>query len=238
MRYATGLTACVLLLVLSASGFVGQDQGSQIQGNTFTQMLDEKNVLHIYNVIPGDGHDVKVWKNDLYHVAQVLFREPEQAKKAEEQEKGPERKPDESQPASTNVNKSAYPRVHPDLQVTLHLKAPAAKKVQVVGNFGLGKGGPWEMKRGEDGVWTVTTPPGHSRFPLLHVLRRWRHDQRPRQRHLLRHRQTNERDRNPREGGRFLSPQGRAPRRGPLALVQVQGDGANAPRPGVYAAQL
>jgi enterochelin esterase-like enzyme len=39
-------------------------------------MLDEKKVPHLYNVIPGGGHDFKVWKNDLYHFAQLLFREP------------------------------------------------------------------------------------------------------------------------------------------------------------------
>jgi hypothetical protein len=44
------------------------------------------------------------------------------------------------------------------LRVTFRLTAPEAKKVQVVGNFGLGKGGPWEIKRGEDGAWEVTTP--------------------------------------------------------------------------------
>ena len=117
-------------------------------------VLDEKNVPHIYHVIPGGGHDFKVWKNDLYHFAQLLFREPGQEKKAAGEDEG-----DESQPASTNVGNSAYPRIHPDLRVTFRLKAPDAKKVQVVGNFGLGKGGPWEMERGEDGVWTVTTPP-------------------------------------------------------------------------------
>ncbi len=31
--------------------------------------------------------------------------------------------------------------------------------MKVVGNFGLGKGGPWEMQRDDSGVWTVTTPP-------------------------------------------------------------------------------
>ena len=31
------------------------------------KMLEEKNVPHIYNVIPGGQHDFKVWKNDLYH---------------------------------------------------------------------------------------------------------------------------------------------------------------------------
>jgi enterochelin esterase-like enzyme len=39
-------------------------------------MLDEKKVPHLYNVIPGGAHDFKVWKNDLYHFAQLLFREP------------------------------------------------------------------------------------------------------------------------------------------------------------------
>jgi enterochelin esterase-like enzyme len=130
-------------------------------------MLDEKKVPHIYNVIPGGQHDFKVWKSDLYHFAQLLFREPEPEKKPPE--KNPDDPPpkkkasdeggDESKPASTNVNNSAYPRIHPDLRVTLQLKAPDARKVQVVGNFGLGKGGPWEMERGEDGVWAVTTPP-------------------------------------------------------------------------------
>ena len=49
------------------------------------------------------------------------------------------------------------------------LKAPDATKVQVNGNFGLGKGGPWVMERGDGGVWTVTTPPviPASRLPAL-----------------------------------------------------------------------
>ncbi len=121
------------------------------------KMLDEKKVPHIYQVIPGGRHDFKQWKNDLYHFASMLFREPGQEKKAPER-KTSERKADDSRPASTNIS-SPYPRIHSDLRVTLRLKAPQAKKVQVVGNFGLGKGGPWEMERGEDGVWTVTTPP-------------------------------------------------------------------------------
>src|SRR5262249_11203203 len=119
--------------------------------------LDEKNVPHIYNVIPGGQHDFRVWKNDLYHFASLLFREPEQKKVSEK--KAPDKQADESKPASTNVGNSGYPRIHPDLRVAFRLRAPDAKKVQVVGNFGLGKGGPWEMERGEDGVWTVTTPP-------------------------------------------------------------------------------
>jgi enterochelin esterase-like enzyme len=124
------------------------------------KLLDEKKVAHIYNVIPDGKHDFKVWKNDLYQFAQLLFREPGQEKKtAEPEKKATDKQADESQPAPTNIGNSAYPRIHSDLRVTLQLKAPDARKVQVVGNFGLGKGGPWEMERGEGGVWTVTTPP-------------------------------------------------------------------------------
>ena len=40
------------------------------------KMLEEKKVPHRYNVIPGGGHDFKVWKSDLYQFAQLVFREP------------------------------------------------------------------------------------------------------------------------------------------------------------------
>lgn len=39
------------------------------------KMLDEKMVPHRYNVIAGGRHDFKVWKSDLYHFAQLLFRD-------------------------------------------------------------------------------------------------------------------------------------------------------------------
>lgn len=58
-------------------------------------MLDERKVPHVYRVIPGGGHDFRVWKSDLYHFAQLLFREPGQEKKAGESQPekptGPER---------------------------------------------------------------------------------------------------------------------------------------------------
>jgi enterochelin esterase-like enzyme len=40
------------------------------------KMLEEKKVPHEYRVIAGGAHDFKVWKSDLYHFAQLLFREP------------------------------------------------------------------------------------------------------------------------------------------------------------------
>jgi enterochelin esterase-like enzyme len=65
---------------------------------------------------------------------------------------------EEGQPASTNVNNSAYPRIHADRRVTFQLQAPDAKSVKVAGGAGLGKG-PFEMTKQDGGVWTVTTPP-------------------------------------------------------------------------------
>jgi enterochelin esterase-like enzyme len=31
-------------------------------------------VPHVWRVTPGGGHDFRVWKSDLYHFAQLLFR--------------------------------------------------------------------------------------------------------------------------------------------------------------------
>ncbi len=44
------------------------------------KMLDEKKIPHIYRVIPKGQHDFKVWKSDLFHFAQLLFREPQKMK--------------------------------------------------------------------------------------------------------------------------------------------------------------
>jgi enterochelin esterase-like enzyme len=139
--------------------------------------LDECKVPHLYNVIVGGKHDFKVWKSDLYHFAQLVFRDatPEKSEpaKTEKQEKTAEPKPaetkpaeakpsapaDEGAPAATNVGNSGYPRVHADLSVTFRLKAPDAKKVQVFTNYGLGEKGPWDMTRADDGVWSLKSPP-------------------------------------------------------------------------------
>lgn len=37
-------------------------------------MLDEKHIPHVYRVIPEGQHDFQVWKSDLYHFSQLLFR--------------------------------------------------------------------------------------------------------------------------------------------------------------------
>jgi enterochelin esterase family protein len=68
---------------------------------------------------------------------------------------------DDAKPASSNVPKAQYPRVHDDGRVSFRLKAPEAKKVQLQpggADNGLGKRA-YDLERGSDGTWTVTTPP-------------------------------------------------------------------------------
>jgi pimeloyl-ACP methyl ester carboxylesterase len=84
--------------------------------------------------------------------------------------KAAEQAPDEGKPATTNVGNSGYPRVHADGRVTFRLRAPEAKKVQVFTNYGLGANGPWDMERGEEGVWSLTSPkivPGLHYYELI-----------------------------------------------------------------------
>lgn len=38
-------------------------------------MLDEKQVPHVYHIIPGGRHDFAVWKSDLYRFAQMVFKD-------------------------------------------------------------------------------------------------------------------------------------------------------------------
>lgn len=128
------------------------------------KMLDEKKVPHEYRVIPGGAHDFKVWKSDLYHFSQLIFQEagakaPEKKDDGKSEKKEPEKPADEGKPASTNVLNAQYPRVHADGRATFRFKAPDAKKVQVVGDFGRGKSGAWDMEKGDGGMWSLTSPP-------------------------------------------------------------------------------
>jgi enterochelin esterase-like enzyme len=67
----------------------------------------------------------------------------------------------DAKPAASNVPRAEYPLAHADGRVSFRLKAPEAKKVQLQpggADNGLGKRA-YEMSRGTDGTWTVTTPP-------------------------------------------------------------------------------
>ena len=60
---------------------------------------------------------------------------------------------DECKPSALNVPGAQYPCVHPDRRATFRLVAPDAQKVQVR------VGQPFDMVKGPDGAWTVTTTP-------------------------------------------------------------------------------
>ncbi len=123
------------------------------------KMLDEKNVPHEYRVIPGGGHDFKVWKSDLYTFAQLVFREPGQ--KAPETERD-EPKPAPAQstppvedfkPATSNQSSKQYPQVNSERRARFRIVAPEAKSVRVPEWGGV------TLMKGEDGAWVGTTRP-------------------------------------------------------------------------------
>jgi enterochelin esterase-like enzyme len=58
-----------------------------------------------------------------------------------------------SVPASTNIPGAQYPKIQPDLRAVFRVKAPNSQKVQI----DLGK--KYDMVKGNDGFWTVTTEP-------------------------------------------------------------------------------
>jgi len=60
--------------------------------------------------------------------------------------------------APSNIPNAEYPCIGSDLSVTFRLKAADTKQVRLEGGAGLVKE-PITMTRGDDGVWTVTTPP-------------------------------------------------------------------------------
>ena len=73
-------------------------------------------------------------------------------------------KPDDTVPASTNVQGAQYPRIHPDLRVSFRIKAPDAQKVV----FGFFDSQRYPAKKGEDGFWTATSEP---QVPGFHYYR-------------------------------------------------------------------
>src|SRR5207253_3227422 len=116
-------------------------------------------------VIPGGGHDFKVWRSDLYTFAQLVFREPGQEKKAPEKqpvEKQPPAKPadepkpapvEDFKPAPSNQPGKQYPQVNSEGRARFRVVAPQAQSVRVPEWGGI------TLTKGEDGAWVGTTRP-------------------------------------------------------------------------------
>jgi enterochelin esterase-like enzyme len=104
--------------------------------------LKENNVPHIFYVEPG-YHDFKVWKNDLYMFSQLLFKPVDTTTFEQYGRMGSK--------AETNVRSAGYPQVLPNGSAVFRTKAPNAQSLQI----DLGK--KYNMQKGADGVWEVTT---------------------------------------------------------------------------------
>ncbi|MBL8818364.1 MAG: endo-1,4-beta-xylanase [Planctomyces sp.] len=131
--------------------------------------LREKEISHIWNV-DSHGHDATHWRNNLYHFAQLLFKEPSAERAVEAKPSGaanestnpvpqqqsnsvPDGITDDFVPASTNQPGKDYPQVNSQGRVKFRIVAPEAKTVGVTFRDST------EFIKGEDGVWTGYTRP-------------------------------------------------------------------------------
>jgi len=104
--------------------------------------LTKFNVPHIYYVDHG-YHDFKVWKNSLYMFSQLIFKPVDVTSFDKIGNVG--------RPAETNVRSAKYPQIRPDGHAIFRIKAPEVQKLQL----DLGK--KYDMVKGSDGTWEVTT---------------------------------------------------------------------------------
>lgn len=72
--------------------------------------------------------------------------------------------PLDSKPTSTNIRDVQYPRVTSDLRAIFRIEAPDAQKVQ------LDLGSVYDMVKGSDGVWTITTKPLDPGFHYYYLI--------------------------------------------------------------------
>ncbi|HEX3006610.1 MAG TPA: alpha/beta hydrolase-fold protein, partial [Bacteroidales bacterium] len=106
------------------------------------EYMKQNNVDHIYFIEPG-YHDFKVWKNGLYMFSQLLFKPVDVASFSQYAQLGT--------PAPSNVRSAKYPQLLINGRAIFRVKAPDAKLVQL----DLGK--KYDMVKGEEGMWEVTT---------------------------------------------------------------------------------
>jgi GH35 family endo-1,4-beta-xylanase/enterochelin esterase-like enzyme len=130
--------------------------------------LKENDVPHIWNV-DSHGHDPTHWRNNLYHFAQLLFKEstdepanvnvpadsPEKAplSDGDQSSTAPEGITDDFKPASTNQPGKEYPQVNSQGRVKFRIVAPEAQSVGVTFRDST------EFTKGEDGAWIGYTRP-------------------------------------------------------------------------------
>ncbi|HTJ53593.1 MAG TPA: alpha/beta hydrolase-fold protein [Cyclobacteriaceae bacterium] len=133
----------------------GADDGLISFSQRTHDYLKKNDVPHIYYVEPG-AHDFKVWKNDLYMYSQLLFKPVDVLSFPQYDILG--------SVATSNIRSAKYPRILQDGRVIFKVKAPDAQKVQI----DLGK--KYDMIKGTDGFWDVTTEPQSEGFHYYSLL--------------------------------------------------------------------
>jgi enterochelin esterase-like enzyme len=120
----------------------GVDDNLMLFSKRTHDYLQQHGIPHVFYLEPG-GHDFKVWKNDLYMFAKLLFKPVDVSSFSRYNFLG--------EPASTNVRGAKYPRILPDNKVLFRIKAPEAKRVQL----DLGK--KYDLQKDEEGFWSGVT---------------------------------------------------------------------------------
>ena len=145
------------------------------------KMLDEKKVPHIYRVIPGGAHDFKVWKSDLYHFAQLIFRdkspyEPTPEKKGDDPKPAPtpvaQAQPapvlgppvEDFKPSVLNQGGKPYPQVNSERRIRFRVVAPQAQSVRVPEWGGI------NLTKGDDGAWVGVSRPVDEGFHYYRIV--------------------------------------------------------------------
>lgn len=126
--------------------------------------LTEKEVPHVWNV-DSHGHDATHWRNNLYHFAQLLFKDspkpaadahqstvpttpaPAAATEKQSSSRIPEGIKDDFKPAPTNQSGKEYPQVNSQGRIKFRVVAPEAKSVATTFRDST------EFVKGEDGTW-------------------------------------------------------------------------------------
>lgn len=121
--------------------------------------LKEHDVPHIWNV-DSHGHDATHWRNNLYHLTQMLFQ-PKSKRETQPQptvaplpsepapngETLPDGIKDDFKPASTNQPGKEYPQVNSQGRIKFRIVAPNAKSVGTTFRDST------EFVKGDDGAW-------------------------------------------------------------------------------------
>ena len=122
--------------------------------------------------------------------------------------------PADCKPSSLNIAEAKYPCVYPDKRATFRVIAPNAEKVRIR----VGPG--FDMQKGPDGIWDVTTTPLVEGFHYYTVQIDGAVVADPSTHDVLRIRLVEQRHRDPRVRRRVLRREGRAARpRGAAALL-------------------